>query len=594
MAPPITARYAWILAITTIAFIFSAFGNGANDVANSYATSVAAQTLTMPQVGALSIVTEFVGAVALGARVTDTIKNGIIKIDRFAEAANPGTLMLAMGCAEVGSAAWLMFATRAGMPVSTTQTIVGALIGVGFATDAGVTWGWESGSVSQVAASWVIAPLIACAFSAIIFGTVKYSVLERADSFKCGMRLIPLYFATTCAILALFIVVEAPTAPSLEEFGAGNAAGIILGVFFGVMLITYVFFMPFLKRKLIQKDARLRIWHVPLGPLLMRENPPLYFAGNADGEYVTNYYADAYGEVRAQGQELRQRKGAPGKDEEAIIGDSSSEKKAQVTGDGLAGDATKANAPEEKVHASNEPTAIPGLTRRRKPEPYERWIVPAQQLPWTNPQRYWGYIKFGLLQGVTRDVITHDSDKLRDIHARANRYDDRVEHMWTYCQVISAMMMSIAHGSNDVANAVGPWSAVYQTWLEGRVATESPTPIWILVVAGLLLGLGFWFYGYHIMRAMGNKITQMSPTRGFATELGAAVTVLLASRLGLPVSTTQCLTGALIGTALMNYDVKAVNWAQLGFIFMGWVVTLPVAGLIAGLLCAMALNTPHF
>lgn len=111
MAPPATARYDWILAITCISFVFSAFGNGANDVANSYATSVAAQTLTMPQVGFLSIITEFVGAVALGSRVTDTIKNGIITIDRFREAANPGTLMLAMGCAEIGSASWLMFAT---------------------------------------------------------------------------------------------------------------------------------------------------------------------------------------------------------------------------------------------------------------------------------------------------------------------------------------------------------------------------------------------------------------------------------------------------------------------------------------------------
>lgn len=128
-------------------------------------------------------------------------------------------------------------------------------------------------------------------------------------------------------------------------------------------------------------------------------------------------------------------------------------------------------------------------------EPYERFIGPVKDLPWTNPKKSWGYFKFGLLQGVTRDVISHDSDKLRDIHARANRYDVRVEHMWTYCQVISAMMMSIAHGSNDVANAVGPWSAVYQTYREGRIATESGTPIWMLVIAGLLLGLGFWFMG---------------------------------------------------------------------------------------------------
>jgi phosphate/sulfate permease len=77
-------------------------------------------------------------------------------------------------------------------------------------------------------------------------------------------------------------------------------------------------------------------------------------------------------------------------------------------------------------------------------------------------------------------------------------------------------------------------------------------------------------------------------------ELGAAITVLLASRLALPVSTTQCLTGATIGVALCNYDIRAVNWKQVAFIFSSWVITLPSAGLISGLLMAMALNTPHF
>jgi sodium-dependent phosphate transporter len=169
------------------------------------------------------------------------------------------------------------------------------------------------------------------------------------------------------------------------------------------------------------------------------------------------------------------------------------------------------------------------------------------------------------------------------------------------------MMMSIAHGSNDgkfllfhiahkstlsnsvstVANAVGPWVGSYNTYTTGVVTKEADTPIWILVVAGLLLGLGFWFYGYHIVRAMGNKITQVSPTRGFSMELGAAVTVLLASRLALPVSTTQCLTGATIGVALCNFDVKAVNWRQVGFIFSGWIITLPAAGMISGLMMAM-------
>jgi hypothetical protein len=285
------------------------------------------------------------------------------------------------------------------MPVSTTQTIVGALVGVGFATQASITWGWESGSVSQVAASWAIAPLIACGFSALIFASVKYLVLERKDSFKWGMRLIPFYFALTSAILALFIVVEAPTSPSLEEFGGGRAAGIVLGVFFGILALTYIFFVPFLKRKLIHKDARLRIWHVPLGPLLSRENPPLYWPGKGD-EYVKNYYADGYGEVRANGQDLRQRKGAAvnGDDDAGVDNADSITKKTSPNGSNgdIPTDPEKAQALEDQVR---DGATIPQLSRQRRPEPYERWIVPAKQLSWVNPLKYWGYLKFSVLQG---------------------------------------------------------------------------------------------------------------------------------------------------------------------------------------------------
>jgi phosphate/sulfate permease len=136
--------------------------------------------------------------------------------------------------------------------------------------------------------------------------------------------------------------------------------------------------------------------------------------------------------------------------------------------------------------------------------------------------------------------------------------------------------------------------AAYQTYQSGKVTEDSDTPVWILVVAGFLLGAGFWFMEFHIIRSLGNRITQMSPTRGFSMELGAAITVLLASRLSLPVNTTQCLAGAVVGVALMNLDFGAVNWRQMAFIFCGWILTLPCAGLIAGLLMAMSLNTPQF
>lgn len=96
------------------------------------------------------------------------------------------------------------------------------------------------------------------------------------------------------------------------------------------------------------------------------------------------------------------------------------------------------------------------------------------------------------------------------------------------------------------------------------------------------------------MRNLGNKITKHSPTRGYSMELAAAITVLLASNLGLPVSTTQCITGAIVGVALTNGDLKSLNWKQIGKIFIGWVLTLPAAGLVSGILMGMALNTPHF
>lgn len=569
-------QYVWLIAIISIAFCASCFGNGANDVANSYATSVAARTLEMWQVGILAMATEFIGAVALGSGVTSTIKNNIMDLSRFND--SPATLILAMTCAEIGSASWLLLATRLGYPVSTTHTIVGAMVGVGIASQADISWAWSDGSVSQIVASWAIAPLISCAFAALLFLSLKYSVLERQDSFKWAMRLIPFYLAFTGAVLALFIVVELPDGESLEEFGAGKACGIILGVFGGVLLLTYAFFVPYFHRRLVMEDARVKVWHIPMGLLLLKESIPLYFPGNNGnrvGEFVTDHYAGAHIDAvedasdqsppRSTNKEIMEMQVAP---EQPMAIDSSD--------------------------ASGLEQGPKAVRRKRIIEPEERFLAPTAHLPIYKPARMWSWTKYSFLQGVTRDCVTHDSDSLAKKHALAKQYDNRVEHLWTYAQVASAMMMSIAHGSNDVGNAVGPWVGAYTTFQDGYVSAKSETPIWLLVIAGFLLGAGFWFLGWKIVQALGNKITQMSPTRGFAVELGAAITVLLASRLALPVSTTHCLTGAVMGVSLCNFNLGATNWRQLAFIFSGWVITLPAAGLISGLLMLVCVNTPSF
>jgi len=373
-------------------------------------------------------------------------------------------------------------------------------------------------------------------------------------------------------MLALFIVVEAPTAPSLEEFGAGPAIGIILGVFFGMLAFSYTFFMPYFHRRLVKEDARLRFYHVFLGPTLLKEDPWLFWPAPADGDVVIDYYESAHRQSDVPAKSL----------DPLAVNQATTEK--QPTG-----------SKEPSLPADTEEQTLPPPPKDKKlMGPHERFLQPTAHLPLYFPARIWSWTKFIVMQGVTRDCVSHDDASLAKTHAKATHYDNKVEHLWTYAQVASAMIMSIAHGSNDVANAVGPWTAAYETYKSGFVNTTSPTPVWILIVAGFLLGLGFWVYGYHIIRSLGNKITQLSPTRGFSMELGAAITVLLASRLGLPVSTTQCLTGATVGVALMNYSLGAVNWKQLVFIFSGWLLTLPIAGLMSGILMVLALNTPHF
>jgi phosphate/sulfate permease len=419
-------KYSWIFAITTIAFLASSASNGANDVANSYATSVAARTLKMWQAGILASITEFVGAVALGSRVTGTIKSGIFSLSTFEDA--PATLMLAFGCAEVGSATFLTVATIAGMPVSTTQTVVGALAGVGIAAQSPLSWGWKKGSISQIAASWVIAPLIAAAFSAILFMTIKLGVHSRKDPLKWGLRLIPWYLAFTAGVLALFIIDELPNGESLEEMGP-KAIGIILGVFFGMLAIAYIFFVPYFTRRLIKGDTRMRAWHIPLGPLLYRENPPIYWPGKGD-TVVTDYYGGRNNEHSAHEQAIKGEKGAA-VDNKSADSDGNHSPDLEHGGRGLS-----VPVQHQDVHVA-----------AAKPEPEERWLHPVKHLPFYSPKKIANWTKFILLQGVSRDVVSQKD--LADVHARAIVYDNRVEHLWTYAQVASAMMMSIAHGSND-------------------------------------------------------------------------------------------------------------------------------------------------
>lgn len=139
-------------------------------------------------------------------------------------------------------------------------------------------------------------------------------------------------------------------------------------------------------------------------------------------------------------------------------------------------------------------------------------------------------------------------------------------------------------------NADGSWNQ-YGEKIYFSATDGWETPLWMLAVGGIMIGIGFTSYGYNLLRSLGNNLTYHSPSRCYCMEFGAAIIVLLASRIGLPISTTQCITGATMAVGLMN-GATGVNWRRFATIFGSWVVTMPLVGIYAGLLYAFMASNP--
>ncbi|KAJ2320305.1 hypothetical protein GGI00_006254, partial [Coemansia sp. RSA 2681] len=204
-------------------------------------------------------------------------------------------------------------------------------------------------------------------------------------------------------------------------------------------------------------------------------------------------------------------------------------------------------------------------------------------------------LKYYILRGVKKDVRNLNNKKLANVHEAARKFDDDTEYLFSFLQIITACLASFSHGSNDVANAAGPIASIYDIWKTAEVdaSGKAPIPMWILAMAGVAIDVGLLTFGYHVMRKLGNGVTYLSPSRGFSAELGTSLTVLTASKIGLPVSTTHCITGAITAIGLCNGNFRALNWKMLMWCFLSWIITLPVAGLVAGLLFAFGANAPN-
>lgn len=391
---------------------FMAWGVGANDVANAMGTSVGARAVTIKQAILIAMVFEFAGAYLAGGEVTSTIRSGIIDPSKAGFENSPELLVYGMLSSLLAAGIWLTVASAKGWPVSTTHSIVGAIVGfamVGISVDA-VVWN----KVWSIVFSWVISPLCSGVLAFMLFRSVQRLVLDTADPFVNAKKYVPYYIFLVGFVIAMVTLVKGLTNVGLDlNFVQSTAIAVGIGLL--AMLI---------------------------GKFMLRS-------------------------------------------------------------------------------------------------------------------------------------IQEKQEENRDFHYTS------VEKVFGVLMIFTACSMAFAHGSNDVANAVGPLAAVNGVIQSGGlILEESVLPSWILLLGafGIVIGLATW--GYKVIATIGRHITELTPSRGFAAELAAATTVVVASATGMPISTTHTLVGAVLGVGLAR-GIGALNLAVVGKIFLSWVVTLPIGAALS-------------
>ena len=398
-----------ILVISLVVGFYMAWNIGANDVANSFGTSVGSKAITLKQAILIAAIFEFAGAVLVGSQVTRTISKGIVDISLFTpeNGINIENFIYGMLISVVAAGLWLQIATQLGWPVSTSHSIVGAVVGFGLAIGGGMFVKWNN--LANIALSWLISPIFGAVVAFFIFKMIEHFILEKKDPEAQARKIVPYLVGMTIFILVLSIIFEA-----LKNLKLGVPPLMAIPLALGLALISVVIIHQMLRKRVL------------LG-----------------------------------------------------------------------------------------------------------------------------------------------SDPL-----------DRVENIFKSLQIMTACYVAFAHGANDVANAIGPLAGVMAAREFGTIAAESPVPFWLLILGGVGIVVGVATLGYKVISTIGSKLTEVTPTRGFSAEFATATTVLIASEMGMPISTTHTIVGAVIGVAL-GRGLGALNLRAVGEIFSSWIVTIPFTGALS-------------
>ncbi len=448
-----------------IAGFYMAWSIGANDVANAMGTSVGSKALTLKQAVIIAAILEFCGAFFFGSYVSETVQSGIIDQGFFT--LKPIIFVLGMLSALLATGFWLQVASYMGWPVSTTHSIVGALVGFGVLAGGSEAIYW--GNVITIVFSWILSPLFGGVIAYCLFTLLRREILYKPSPAAAAKKLTPWLVLFVFFTLTLTLIYK----------GLHN-------------LPFELSLFPSILASLLIASATAFLSHILLKKIPHHHSPAL-----AKLEQVATL---SRGLRKAEKHLSRVQASAQGAMQ------------------------TKVTALLDEIKLLNENVS--------------------------------------------------EKNSLDYIHSE---YDE-VEKIFGYLQIFTACMMAFAHGANDVANAIGPIAAAV-SFLQTSYLNAQETPNWILALGGFGIVLGLATWGWRVIETVGKKITELTPTRGFAAEFGAAATILIASRLGLPISTTHTLVGAVIGVGMAR-GIEAINLGTIRDIITSWIVTIPIGALL--------------
>lgn len=459
-----------LLIVILLTGFYMAWNIGANDVANAMGTSVGSGALTLRQAVIVAAILEFSGAFFFGSHVSKTMQSGIVNPDLFVN--DPRMLVYGMLASLASAGIWLQVASYFGWPVSTTHSIVGAIVGFGIAVGGIHAIYWEN--VGFIVSTWIFSPIIGGVISYYIFTFIRKKILYTLHPFESARQLTP--FMVFCVFAVLFFI--------LVSEGFRNMH----------------FSLTFTEKSLMATGAGLI--GALVSYLIVRRIPP-------------------------------------------------------------------STQPKTSIHYS--PEVIQSLDKVSKHLSKVRSNT-------TGELQY----NVGLIMQEVSNLHTF-LDRHQEETSTTHQEYIKLERIFSYLQIISACMMAFAHGANDVANAIGPLSAAVTILTTGLYAVEAPIPLWALGLGGIGIVVGLATWGWRVMDTIGKKITELTPSRGFAAEFGAATTIVLASRFGMPVSTTHTLVGAVLGVGFAR-GLGAVNFNTTRDILISWIVTVPIGAILAILL----------